>query len=197
MKSILNIHWKEWCGSWSSNTLTPDAKIHWKGPWCWESLRAGREGIDRGWDGWMAWLSGHESEQTPGTSSPVGKPGMLQFMGLQRVRYDSATEQWQHLQNSHSFLILCGYKVDWVNKYKGIFSSVQFSSCRVWLLATPWTAAHHASLSITNSQSPPKLMSVMLSNHLILCRPLLLLPSIIPSIRVFSNGSALCIRWSK
>ena len=65
---------------------------------------------------------------------------------------------------------------------------------------TPWTAAHQASLSITNPRSLPKLMSiesVMPSNHLILCRPLLLLPSIIPSIRVFSNESALCIRWPK
>ena len=64
---------------------------------------------------------------------------------------------------------------------------------------TPWTAARQASLSITNSQSPPKLMSiesVMPSNHLILCHPLLL-PSIFPSIRVFSNESALCIRWPK
>ena len=78
-------------------------------------------------------------------------------------------------------------------------SSVQ-SLSSVQLFVTPWTAAHQASLSITNSQSLPKLMSiesVMPSNHLILCRPLLLLPSIFPSIRVFSNESALCIRWPK
>ena len=65
---------------------------------------------------------------------------------------------------------------------------------------TPWTAARQASLSITNSRSPPKPMSVesvMLSNHLVLCRPLLLLPSIFPTIRVFSNESALHIRWPK
>ena len=79
------------------------------------------------------------------------------------------------------------------------FSSVQ-SLSRVQLFATSWTTAHQGSLSITNSQSPPKLMyieSVMPSNHLILCRPLLLLPSIFPSIRVFSNESALNIRWPK
>ena len=73
----------------------------------------------------------------------------------------------------------------------------QFS--RVWLFATPWTTAQ-ASLSITNSCSLPKLMSiesVMPSNHLILCCPLLHLPSIFLSIRVFSNESALCIRWPK
>ena len=70
----------------------------------------------------------------------------------------------------------------------------------VWLFATPWTAARQASLSITNSQSLLKLMSielVMPSNHLILCRPLLLLPSTFPSIRVFSNESVLSIRWPK
>ena len=78
-------------------------------------------------------------------------------------------------------------------------SSVQ-SLSRVWLFATPWTAAHQASLSITNSQSLLKLVSiesVMPSNHLILCHPLLLLPSICPSIRVFSNESAFHIRWPK
>ena len=77
------------------------------------------------------------------------------------------------------------------------FSSVQSLSC-VQLFATPWTAARQASLSITNSWSWLKLMSIeslMPSNHLILCRPLLLLPSIFPSIRVFSNESALCVRW--
>ena len=70
----------------------------------------------------------------------------------------------------------------------------------VWLFATPWTAARQASLSITNSQSSPKLMSiesVMPSSHLILCRPLLLLPPIPPRIRVFSNESVLHIRWPK
>ena len=80
-----------------------------------------------------------------------------------------------------------------------LFSSVQ-SLSRVWLFATPWTAGCQASLSITNSQSLLKLMSielVMPSNHLILCHPLLLLLSIFPSIRVFSNESALCIRWPK
>ena len=79
------------------------------------------------------------------------------------------------------------------------FSSVQSLSC-VQLFATPWTAACQASLSITNSRSLPKPMSiesVMPSNHLILCHTLLLLPSIFPSIRVFSNESALCIRWPK
>ena len=79
------------------------------------------------------------------------------------------------------------------------FSSVE-SLSRVWLFATPWTAARQASLSITNSRSLPRLMSiesVIPSNHLILCCPFLLLPSIFPSIRVFSNESALRIKWPK
>ena len=77
--------------------------------------------------------------------------------------------------------------------------SVQ-SLSRVRLFATRWTAARQASLSITNSRSPPKPMSiesVMPSNHLVLCRPLVLLPSIFPSIRVFSKESVLHIRWPK
>ena len=80
-----------------------------------------------------------------------------------------------------------------------MFSSLQLLSC-VRLFVTPWTAALQASLSITNSQSLPKLMSigsVMPSNHLILCYLLLLLPSIFPSIRVFSNESVLPMRWPK
>ena len=80
-----------------------------------------------------------------------------------------------------------------------LVSSVQSLSC-VRLFATPWTAARQASLSITNSQSPPKPMSielVMPCNHLILCHPLLFLPSIFPSIRAFSNESLLHIRWPK
>ena len=82
--------------------------------------------------------------------------------------------------------------------------SLQFSStlllCCVQLFATPWNVAHEASLSITNSWDLLKLMSiesVMLSNHLLLCHPLLLLPSIFPSIRVFSKESVLHIRWPK
>ena len=80
-----------------------------------------------------------------------------------------------------------------------LFSSVQ-SLSRVRLFATPWIAARQASLSITSSQSSPRLISIesgMPSSHLILCRPLLLLPQIPPSIRVFSNESTLHMRWPK
>ena len=88
-------------------------------------------------------------------------------------------------------IVFLDSKNQWWNTY--FLSSVQ-SLSRVWLFVTPWTAARQASLSVTNSVSPPKPMSiksVMPSNHLILCCPLLLLPSIFPSIRVFANKSAL------
>ena len=84
--------------------------------------------------------------------------------------------------------------------FNSVTLSVQFSHSAMFDFATLWTAAHQASLSITNSRSLFKLMSiesVMPSNHLILCCPLLRLPSIFPSIRVFSNVLDLCIRWPK
>ena len=87
----------------------------------------------------------------------------------------------------------------WTGPVSFVFSSVQSLSC-IRLSVTPWTSARQDSLSITNSHSSPKPMSiesVIPSNHLILCHPLLLLPSIFPNIRVFSNESALCIRWPK
>ena len=92
----------------------------------------------------------------------------------------------------------CQTSVKYTSPLSIISQSIQ-SLSRVWLFGTPWTAAHQASLSFTISQSLLKFMFidlVTLSNHLILCSPLLL-PSIFPSIRVFSNESALCIRWPK
>ena len=94
-KSVLNIHWKEWCWSWSFNTLTTwcEELTHLKRPWCWERLKAGREEDNRGLDSWMAsptqwtwaWVSS-------GCWWWTGKPGMLQSMGSQRVRYNWVTE---------------------------------------------------------------------------------------------------------
>ena len=102
-----------------------------------------------------------------------------------------------------SFLLFCsifpGHILNFIKHCSVQFSSVQSLSW-IRLFATPWTAANQAPLSITNSRSLLKLMSielVMPSNHLILCRPLLLPPSIFPSIRVFSNELALPIRWPK
>ena len=100
---------------------------------------------------------------------------------------------------SASWFLIILYFLDCFRSWEGfyILTSVQTLS-HVQLFAIPWTAARQASLSITNSQSLLKLLSivsVMPSNHLILCRPLLLLPSIFPSIRVFSNELVLHIRW--
>ena len=85
-KSVLTIHWKDWCWSWNANILATWCKelTHWKRPWCWERLKVGGKGNDRGWDGWMAsptwriwaWVSS-------GSWWWIGKPGVLQSMGLQ------------------------------------------------------------------------------------------------------------------
>ena len=106
------------------------------------------------------------------------------------------------VSRKQSFVGLTPTKGDWLTKLQhmhSIFSSVQLLS-PVQLFATPWIAACQAFLSITNSRSSPKLMCielVMPSSHLILCRPLLLLSPIPPSIRVFSNESTLHMRWPK
>ena len=98
MKSILNIHWKEWYWSWSSNTWATwhEKPSHWKRPCCWERLRARGEGGDREWDGWMAsptqwtWVWANSRSQWRTEES-----GMLQSTGSQRVRHDLVTEQQQ------------------------------------------------------------------------------------------------------
>ena len=91
----LNIHWRDWCWSWSSNILATwcEELTHWKRPWCWERLKAGGEGDDRGWDGWMAsstWVWANS-----GRWWRTGKPSVLQSMGSQRVRHDWEAEQQQ------------------------------------------------------------------------------------------------------
>ena len=103
-----------------------------------------------------------------------------------------------------TLIALCILKNPCISRLNPTWSWCQFSSVqslsRVGLYVTPWTAARQASLSITDSRSLPKLMSIesmMPSNHLILCHPLLLSSSISPSTRVFSNESVLCIKWPK
>ena len=112
-------------------------------------------------------------------------------------------KQWVFLPilDHYDFLYLHQFSNSFVYfQFWWVFLSSVQSLSRVRLFTTPWTAAHQASLSITNSQRLLKLMSielVMPSNHLILCYPLLFLPSIFPSIRVFSNESTLRMRWPK
>ena len=94
-KSVLNIHWKEWCWSWNSNILAIwcEELTYLKRPWCWERLKAGGEGDNREWDGWMAsptqwtwaWVDSRSWWWT-------GRPGVLRSMGLQRVWHDRVTE---------------------------------------------------------------------------------------------------------
>ena len=100
-KSVLGVHWKDWCWSWNSNTLATwcEELTHLKRPWSWERLKAGGEGENRGWYGWMAsptqwtwvWVNS-------GSWWWTGRPGMLRFMGLQRVRHDWVTKlNWTEL----------------------------------------------------------------------------------------------------
>ena len=114
----------------------------------------------------------------------------------QTLGTDGLTKETWSLLNKLTIL----WKKEGMNEgIENVFSSIQLLG-HVWLFATPWITAHQASLSITNSWSSPKLMtikSVMPSSHLILCCPLLLLPPIPPSIRVFSSESTLCMRWPK
>ena len=103
-KSVLNIHWKDWCWSWSSITLATwcEELPHLKRPWRWERLKTGGDGDDRGWDGWMASLTQWTWISTSSESWWwTGRPGMLQSTGLQRVRHGWATELNSRLSFSH------------------------------------------------------------------------------------------------
>ena len=145
--------------------------------------------------------------QTLSCPSHQGSPRILEWVAYPFSRGTSWPRNWIRVS-----CIVGGFFTSWATRELSsgyLFflepdSSVQFSSVQslshVRLFATPWTAARQAALSITNSRSPPKPMSiesVMPSKHLILCCPLLLLPSIFPSNKVFSNESALCMRWPK
>ena len=111
-RSVLGVHWKDWCWSWNSNTLATwcEELTHWKRPWCWEGLGAGGEGDDRGWDGWMAsptqwtrvWVDS-------GSWWWTGRPGVLRFMGSQRVGHDWATELNWTTFSFTSFTLICSY----------------------------------------------------------------------------------------
>ena len=124
---------------------------------------------------------------------PLLQINLAMFPSWSNQDYPSTVTKKQTL------LLECIFKT-WLISLSFIHLSSVQSPSHAWLLATPWTAACQASLSFTNSRSLLKLMpfeSVMPSNHLILCHPLLLLPPIFPSIRIFSNESVLCIRWPK
>ena len=132
-RPVLCVHWKDWCWSWNSSTLATswEELTHWKRPWFWEGLGAGGEGDDRGWDGWMAsltrwtWVSGNS-----GSWWWTGRPGVLRFMGWQRVGHDWVTElNWTEL---------C------VHAYICFLYLQSFSRCLVQLIIIDlWYAAIH------------------------------------------------------
>jgi len=123
-------------------------------------------------------------------------------MNLNTRKINNEIKKWTKELNRHYPKKTYRWLINtWKNaQHHSLFGQSVQSLCRVWLFVTPWTIAHKASLSITDCQSLPKLMSielVMPSNHLSICRCLLLLPSIFTNIGIFSNESALCIMWPK
>ena len=131
--NTMHIHWKDWCWSWSSNTLVTwyEKLTRWENPWCWERLKSGEEG-NRGWDDWMAlptqwtWVWANSKRQWT-----TGKPGVLKSMGLQRFRHDLVTEQ-QHTQWLTDFIFL----MQWV-----------------WIMQsrTSWSPAMHTGFPLCQS----------------------------------------------
>ena len=126
MKSVLNIHWKDWC--WSSNSLATwyEELTHWKRPWCWERSKAGGEGDDRGWDGWMAsstwwtwaWASSRSWWWT-------GNPGVLQSMGSQRVGHHWATElNWSSRANQFTPSLILSITWYTISPFEEIVGSI-------------------------------------------------------------------------
>ena len=117
----LNIHWKDWYWSWYSNALAfwCEELTYWKRPWCWKRLKAGGEGDDRGWDDWMASLTQWTWVWVDSWSWWwTGRPGILWFMGSQRVRHDWATElNWTKLNRIfRKWLVITGY-VKWLRRW--------------------------------------------------------------------------------
>ena len=153
-----DVHWKDWCWSWSSNTLATwcEELTHLKRPSCWERLRAAGEGDDRGWDGWMAsptrwtwvWVDS-------GNWWWTGRPSVLWFMGLQRVGHDWATElNWRYSSLWHS-----GFSLWWLSLWQSVGSRV----CRLQYLqlmgsvVAAWDLEHGLSCSIASGIFPDQI----------------------------------------
>ena len=126
-KSVLSVHWKDWCWNWNSNTLATcfEELTHWKRPWCWERLKAGREGDDRGWDGWMTsptrwtwvWV-------TSGSWWWTGRPGVLPSMVSQS---QTQLSDWTELNCASQLVIVHA----WFSWTWGL-SSVLSQPCSFW-----------------------------------------------------------------
>ena len=146
-RSALGFLWREWCYSWNSSTLATSCKelTHWKRLWCWEGLGAGREGADRGWDGWMASLTWWTWVWVnSGRWWWTGRPGVMRFMGSQRDGRDWATElnwideleSWRSLSGTHSCRV--SYKAN-VNV---MALTCYGSHVTVWLVKDPFPVSH-------------------------------------------------------
>ena len=149
-KSVLNIHWKDWCWGWNSSTLATWCKelTHLKTPWCWERLKAGGEGDDRGCDGWMAsltqWTWGWINS---GSWWWTGRPGALQSMGSQRVGHDWVTElNWTEPRYNHAFNIVRWYRQRWKKMYwqdltgKHSYVSIVIRMSFAWKEKSTWSS---------------------------------------------------------
>ena len=130
-RSVLSVHWKDWCWSWNSNTLATwcEELTHLKRPWCWEGLGAGGEGDNRGWDGWMVsptqrtwiWVNSRSWWWT-------GKPGVLQSNRLQRVEHPWATE------------------LNWTGKYGNRTVNLIWNSKTAYFPINMWSSSYFAFL---------------------------------------------------
>ena len=130
-KSVLNVHWKDWCWSWNINTLATRCEelTHLKRPWCWERSKVRGEGDDRGWDGWMAsptqwtwvWVNSRSWWWT-------GRPGMLQSMRLQRVGHEWATEMNWKLIKYQTMWCICSSNVNSTKGIPQVYENTMFTS---------------------------------------------------------------------
>ena len=138
-KSVLNIHWKDWCWSWNSNTLNTwcEELTHLRRLWCWERLKTGRKGNDRGWDGWMVSLTWWAwAWANSGSWWWTGEPGMIQSMWLQRAGHFWMTEQnWTSRDESSlvppSFPTFSIFLVSYSSLFVIVWLGARFWKCQL------------------------------------------------------------------
>ena len=122
-RSVLCVHWRDWCLSWNSSTLATSCEVltHWKRLWCWEGLGAGGEGDDRGWDGWMASRTRWTSQWTLGVGDGQGGLAVLRLMGLQSQTWlsDWTELNWTELRWCRHY---SQYHELWLRIFREIFS---------------------------------------------------------------------------
>ena len=178
-KSVLNVHWKDWCWSWSSNSLATcyEEPTHWKRPWCWERLKAGGERDNKIWDGWMAspiqwtwvWVNSGRYWRTR-------KPGVLQFMGSKRAEHDWVTE-WQRLSLQYILQLHVFGSIRWVNQRKHptlfflcfSFSKLLNTSPNL-MESTDWFVISQVKPPTWNDKKPVKMIYVLFAKLENLCK---------------------------